>query len=184
MKTREIKGECPNCGSKHCTMIDNPNTGEDSRFCRDCGFSSKTTIENGRKSYESIDNPYGAYCIWSKSDTNNCEIGTLESEAAYDDFCGEIVSLVNQQNDIIYVAVNKYVDGVYKTEYLYGGVRVGDIVRLTVNALAIANYPDVEYKVVDMLEGHYDMPIVIGCEEMGEDWRQFVDRHEVIVLKK
>ena len=68
----------------------------------------------------------------------------------------------------------------YKNKY-----RIGEKYFLTENTRTLLGLPDgYEYELIDILKIKVNSPYVIKCEELGEDWRGFVDKHELIKIKK
>ena len=128
--------ECPNC--KGNTVFEDfyYKSGEFFKSCDKCGYYHKAfykrneegefvKIDNDKPStYDNliIDekvcyNPYGAYRVEHTNGSRG--FGTLEDKEQYDHFVSEIVSFVNQPNDIVRVNVSRYVEGNFEAELVY-----------------------------------------------------------------
>jgi hypothetical protein len=56
-------------------------------------------------------------------------------------------------------------------------------VRITEEVLNKLVLPDIEYTVIDIVEGSVEFPIVINnTEQLGKDWVAFVKSDELILI--
>lgn len=62
-------------------------------------------------------------------------------------------------------------------------IDVGSTVILTENARTKMGLADgMEYKIEEILTGNYEYPLVLSCEELGGNWKEFFHFDEVILL--
>lgn len=132
-------GVCPNCGNNEMYEECWYKTGEEFMSCNQCGYHFEAFFRRDEKGclvlkddtkgingdnlfmdVKKIDKPFGAYRIQFKEKGAQC--GTLETEQHYAEFLTTIEAYTTTDNEpeIDFVQVNRYVDGVHTSEDIYG----------------------------------------------------------------
>jgi len=117
--------ECPNC--KHEAYSDfYYKTGEEYINCQNCGYHYSITIINRDKSLDELTeddyeinelkNPYAAYRI-KHYDSVAIQCGSIETEHGFNTM-KTMANELNDQNQIEYFAVSRFVDGEIKVEHI------------------------------------------------------------------
>jgi Zn ribbon nucleic-acid-binding protein len=111
--------ECPNCKQEAFSDF-YYKTGEEYINCQHCGYHYSATIINREKKLneltdddwkiDELKNPYGAYRVKHYSSIAT-ECGSLASENDYNKFCSEITSFLNQENEIEFASISRFIDG-------------------------------------------------------------------------
>jgi len=111
--------ECPNCKQEAFSDF-YFKTGEEYINCEHCGYHYSATIINREKKLNELTDddwkinelkhPYGAYKVKHYGSIAT-ECGCLKSENDYNKFFSEITSFINQENEIEFASISRFIDG-------------------------------------------------------------------------